>query len=98
MDTLYSIDRRRNFSKTRVNEQEGDITYINEANKVFNKKVWRSFSIRSTVSNVSIILDRTVLQQVHLGDPGQLRKRDRSVSDGQSCRLLSVYASVFMGR
>lgn len=39
---LLSIDRRRNFSKTRVNEKEGDITYINEANKVFNKKVSRS--------------------------------------------------------
>ncbi|KAG8903811.1 hypothetical protein FRB99_002702 [Tulasnella sp. 403] len=28
------IDRRRNFSKTRVNEKEGDITYINEANRI----------------------------------------------------------------
>ncbi|KAG9019590.1 hypothetical protein FRB90_000054 [Tulasnella sp. 427] len=38
------IDRRRNFSKTRVNEKEGDVTYINEANRVFNKKIERYYN------------------------------------------------------
>ncbi|KAG8861933.1 hypothetical protein FRB96_002376 [Tulasnella sp. 330] len=37
-------DRRRNFSKTRVNEKEGDVTYINEANRVFNKKIDRYYN------------------------------------------------------
>ena len=36
---LVSIDKRGKFSRKRLNEDEGDITYINEHNKVFNKKV-----------------------------------------------------------
>ena len=34
-----SIDKKKKFSRKRNNEDEGDITYINERNKVFNKKV-----------------------------------------------------------
>ena len=36
----YSIDKKAKFSRKRLNEDEGDITYINERNRVFNKKVW----------------------------------------------------------
>lgn len=36
---LYSVDKKKKFSRKRNNEEEGDITYINERNKVFNKKV-----------------------------------------------------------
>lgn len=36
---LYSIDKKGKFSRKRLNEDEGDITYINERNRVFNKKV-----------------------------------------------------------
>lgn len=43
-----STDRRSKFSKKRTNEDEGDITYINERNKVFNKKV--SFLILKCIS------------------------------------------------
>ncbi|EEB90725.1 hypothetical protein MPER_11029, partial [Moniliophthora perniciosa FA553] len=32
------IDKRGKFSRKRLNEDEGDITYINEHNRVFNKK------------------------------------------------------------
>ncbi|KAK7062856.1 Pre-mRNA-splicing factor SYF2 [Paramarasmius palmivorus] len=32
------IDKRGKFSRKRLNEEEGDITYINEHNRVFNKK------------------------------------------------------------
>jgi hypothetical protein len=35
----YSIDKKGKFSRKRLNEDEGDITYINERNRVFNKKV-----------------------------------------------------------
>ena len=39
-----SIDKRRKFSRKRPNEDTtGDITYINEKNRIFNKKV-ESFS------------------------------------------------------
>ena len=39
-DILYlSIDKKGKFSRKRLNEEEGDITYINEHNRVFNKKV-----------------------------------------------------------
>ena len=34
-----SQDKRNKFSRKRLNEDEGDITYINERNRVFNKKV-----------------------------------------------------------
>ena len=36
-----SVDKKRKFSRKRANEDEGDITYINERNRVFNKKVGR---------------------------------------------------------
>ena len=35
----YSVDKKKKFSRKRNNEDEGDITYINERNRVFNKKV-----------------------------------------------------------
>jgi pre-mRNA-splicing factor SYF2 len=34
-----SIDKKGKFSRKRLNEEEGDITYINERNRVFNRKV-----------------------------------------------------------
>lgn len=37
-----SIDKKSKFSRKRNNEDEGDITYINERNRVFNKKVSES--------------------------------------------------------
>ncbi|KAK0451879.1 SYF2-domain-containing protein [Armillaria borealis] len=37
------IDKKSKFSRKRPNEEEGDITYINEANRVFNKKIARYY-------------------------------------------------------
>ncbi|KII91685.1 hypothetical protein PLICRDRAFT_104991 [Plicaturopsis crispa FD-325 SS-3] len=37
------IDRKGKFSRKRLNEDEGDITYINEHNRVFNKKIARYY-------------------------------------------------------
>ncbi|KAG9122769.1 hypothetical protein FRC07_000711 [Ceratobasidium sp. 392] len=37
------IDKRSKFSRKRANEEEGDITYINERNRVFNKKIARFY-------------------------------------------------------
>jgi hypothetical protein len=34
-----SLDKKAKFSRKRANADEGDITYINEHNRVFNKKV-----------------------------------------------------------
>ncbi|KAB5596395.1 Pre-mRNA-splicing factor [Ceratobasidium theobromae] len=39
----HDIDKRNKFSRKRNNEEEGDITYINERNKVFNKKIARFY-------------------------------------------------------
>lgn len=36
---VHSIDKKGKFSRKRLNEDKGDITYINEHNRVFNKKV-----------------------------------------------------------
>ena len=42
----YSIDKRRKFSRKRPNEDTtGDITYINEKNRIFNKKVESSLAL-----------------------------------------------------
>lgn len=41
-DRGLSIDKKSKFSRKRNNDDEGDITYINERNRVFNKKVSRS--------------------------------------------------------
>ena len=36
---MFSLDKRGKWSRKRANEDEGDVTYINQRNKVFNKKV-----------------------------------------------------------
>lgn len=38
-----SISKKQKFSRKRPNEDEGDITYINERNRVFNKKIGRYY-------------------------------------------------------
>lgn len=42
---FVSIDKRRKFSRKRPNEDTGDITYINEKNRIFNKKVELFFAL-----------------------------------------------------
>ncbi|EAU83920.1 pre-mRNA-splicing factor SYF2 [Coprinopsis cinerea okayama7 len=37
------IDKKAKFHRKRLNEDEGDITYINEHNRVFNKKIARYY-------------------------------------------------------
>ncbi|KAI0032070.1 SYF2 splicing factor-domain-containing protein [Vararia minispora EC-137] len=37
------VDKKRKFSRKRANEDEGDITYINERNRIFNKKIARYY-------------------------------------------------------
>ena len=57
----FSIDKRRKFSRKRPNEDTGDITYINEKNRIFNKKV--ELSLASVVAGLSDICfqDRALL-------------------------------------
>ena len=48
LESTHSQDKRNKFSRKRLNEDEGDITYINERNRVFNKKVrprYHKFSV-----------------------------------------------------
>ncbi|PCH37499.1 SYF2-domain-containing protein [Wolfiporia cocos MD-104 SS10] len=42
------IDKKSKFSRKRHNEEEGDITYINERNRVFNKKIARYYDKYTT--------------------------------------------------
>ncbi|KAJ7460821.1 SYF2 splicing factor-domain-containing protein [Mycena latifolia] len=42
------IDKKGRFSRKRPNEEEGDITYINEHNRVFNKKIARYYDKYTT--------------------------------------------------
>lgn len=41
------MESRANSSRKRANDDDGDVTYINDANKVFNKKVRRPLSCSS---------------------------------------------------
>ncbi|VDB83145.1 unnamed protein product [Peniophora sp. CBMAI 1063] len=41
-------DKKRKFSRKRANEDEGDITYINERNRIFNKKIARYYDKYTT--------------------------------------------------
>lgn len=43
LSLFRSAHTRRTFSRKRANEDEGDVTYINDANKVFNKKINRYY-------------------------------------------------------
>jgi len=42
------VDKKRKFSRKRANEDEGDITYINERNRIFNKKIARFYDKYTT--------------------------------------------------
>ncbi|EKM56685.1 uncharacterized protein PHACADRAFT_253948 [Phanerochaete carnosa HHB-10118-sp] len=42
------VDKKKRFSRKRNNEDEGDITYINERNRVFNKKIARYYDKYTT--------------------------------------------------
>ncbi|KIM62121.1 hypothetical protein SCLCIDRAFT_847114 [Scleroderma citrinum Foug A] len=42
------VDKKAKFSRKRHNEDEGDITYINERNRVFNKKIARYYDKYTT--------------------------------------------------
>jgi len=44
----HDIDKKGKFSRKRLNEDEGDITYINEHNRVFNKKIARYYDKYTT--------------------------------------------------
>lgn len=47
------IDKKGKFSRKRLNEDEGDITYINERNRVFNKKIARYYDKYTSEIRVS---------------------------------------------
>ena len=55
-----SQDKRNKFSRKRLKEDEGDITYINERNRVFNKKVCFYF-LRFLCLLTYFRLDRSLL-------------------------------------
>ncbi|KAK7460834.1 Pre-mRNA-splicing factor SYF2 [Stygiomarasmius scandens] len=42
------VEKKGKFSRKRLNEDEGDITYINEHNRVFNKKIARYYDKYTT--------------------------------------------------
>ncbi|CCA72648.1 hypothetical protein PIIN_06585 [Serendipita indica DSM 11827] len=42
------LDKRGKWSRKRANEDEGDVTYINQRNKVFNKKIARFYDKYTT--------------------------------------------------
>lgn len=53
---FYSIDKKGKFSRKRLNEDEGDITYINERNRVFNKKVRHCFQPYCFILTYSLVV------------------------------------------
>ena len=73
-----SVDKKKKFSRKRNNEDEGDITYINERNKVFNKKVrLRSVMTSGCYMFLIDVTDCTLLRQVYNGNSCKFRAWDR---------------------
>jgi pre-mRNA-splicing factor SYF2 len=65
------LDKRAKWSRKRLNADEGDITYINERNRVFNKKVRRHFHLPTFSFSLALTdehafwTDCEVLRQVY---------------------------------
>ena len=72
IDYFNSIDKRRKFSRKRPNEDTGDVTYINEKNRIFNKKVQLPSGRTSIFADFSF-QDCTLLRQIYRGDTRQFR-------------------------
>ena len=72
---VHSVDKKRKFSRKRANEDEGDITYINERNRVFNKKVSHSSISPSFLRArlTSLDSDCQILRQIHHRNSGKFR-------------------------
>ncbi len=69
----FSIDKRRKFSRKRPNEDTGDITYINEKNRIFNKKVELSLVFaRVGLIPYTFFPDCTLLRQIYRGNTREL--------------------------
>lgn len=67
------IEKKAKFHRKRVNEVEGDITYINEHNRVFNNKVWRTIGHVLNIETDISRPDQTLLRQVYYRNSGKLR-------------------------
>jgi len=48
MDVNKQIEKRKQFSRRRQFYEEADVDYINERNRVFNKKIARAFDEYTT--------------------------------------------------
>ena len=79
LTALGSVDKKSKFSRKRHNEDEGDITYINERNRVFNKKVCQTFVVPSPLDADTYKTDCTLLRQVYSRDQSQFRAWYRSI-------------------
>lgn len=82
---LFSIDKKSKFSRKRPNQDDGDITYINERNRVFNKKVISNHTLAhpplfSLTILSCVCSDCKILRQIHSGNPCQLRTWNSSVN------------------
>jgi hypothetical protein len=66
-NTSHSIDKKGKFSRKRLNEDEGDITYINEHNRVFNKKVSKTFSFFVACADGTRLRDTTTSIRLRFG-------------------------------
>lgn len=83
------LDKRAKRSRARV-EDEGDITYINDRNKVFNKKLERYFN---KVSLMQFALGRMVYRMLiyYLLSHSTPRRSNRTSSVEQLCSTLVIF-------
>jgi len=61
----FRIDSRGKSSRKRANDDEGDVTYINDANKVFNKKVGLPSSVSPFPFSSSPLSDHLLLLSLY---------------------------------
>jgi hypothetical protein len=74
-----SLDKRRKFSRKRPNEDTGDITYINEKNRIFNKKVEPWLPLQQLAFTDTPSQDCALLRQIYRRNTCELRARNRIV-------------------
>jgi hypothetical protein len=61
----YSLDKRQKRSRKRENEDQGDITWINEKNRMFNKKLARYYDDVTKETRDNFERGESIILQTH---------------------------------
>jgi hypothetical protein len=86
-----SVDKKGKFSRKRLNEDEGDITYINERNRVFNRKANPRHSSVDAHANPRFLHRLRGIMTSIRRRFGQVSSAARLCNFHYSCTVLATY-------